>query len=302
MGSSGHLAGEGDGGKPRGRNFFTRAARRMTTWSSRAFRAVRAPESRTRSFTPAAVSLVVSSASSSRLPGLDRQRRGRSLWPARPWRPHWPWWRHRAGLPVGDDLGPRAQDLGVLAHQHHALAVEPLLHLLHQSLEFGRVSRLALDRHQVGLELQAHPLVFQFVELFQAGVDLAVAHLVGDQNGDPVGLTNRFSWRNMTVSPPIFRAWSPAPMVRGRMGGAEASASSALACSETYGTGRELGLAGRQLHGKGQAGGHAAFSAVRLGKIFENLNSGQGHLCAPFRKMFRSGIAPTGSSMPLHDL
>jgi len=68
----------------------------------------------------------------------------------------------------------------------------------------------------------------------------------------------------MTVSPPIFRALSPVPMVTGKMGGAEASDSFSLASSETWG----------KVHGKGKTGRYAAVSAVGLGQQFEDFYSG----------------------------
>ena len=88
-----------------------------------------------------------------------------------------------------------------------------------------------------------------------------------------VGLKKVFSWRNMTVSPPMVLTPSFMPILMGRMGGAEAAASFSLDLFGDVRAGIQLRFTAGQGHGKGQTGGEAAFLTVGFGEKFENFNS-----------------------------
>ena len=88
-----------------------------------------------------------------------------------------------------------------------------------------------------------------------------------------VGLKKVFSWRNMTVSPPMVLTPSFMPILIGADGRRRGRGQLLPHLFRDVGAFFQLRLAAGQGHGKGQTGGEAAFLAVGFGEKFEDFNS-----------------------------
>ncbi len=209
-----------------------RAPRRTNTWSSNAFFMPRAPESMTRFFRPPSVSFVVKSATSSKPSPLTPKGHPAPLAMSAIW--------STLSLVAAYRRGFRS------AHTFRPACMTPVssvMRIMPASVSFftlvAKVSNLPAspetDFTAMRSALKVRPTLSYSRVLNRSRRPPTSSSVISSVTSTamPVGFRKVFSWRNKTVSPPILSFLSPVPISTMLIGGADASASSAFASSET---------------------------------------------------------------------
>ncbi|MBA7668254.1 hypothetical protein ES703_76363 [subsurface metagenome] len=202
----------------------------MKIWSSNARRRVLDPESRTISLTPASVNLAVSWPSSSRLEAFTTTGHEFSLANSAIRSRLSSVAAYISGLRSAHTFKPAARTSGLLLIRimPQSLFCFTLLTTASNILASPELSLTATSSgRRVSPTLSYWSLDLSSLASISDSSMVSVIRMA-----KPGGFSNLFSWRNITVSPPIFNLLSPTPIVTGIMGGADASSNLAFASSE----------------------------------------------------------------------